>query len=178
MDAQRSAIYSVWCLLPGSFLGLPRHVARAQSRSMTNIASILKSEISRVARKEVRVEIQGLKKTTSQYRAEIAALKRRLLALEQQVKRSGKATAKQARPFGSDEPVRRARFSAKSLAAQRHRLGLSANAVAKLLGVSALSVYNWESGKTRPRASQLPAIAAMRQMGKKDAAALLGALAE
>ena len=49
---------------------------------MPNIASILKSEISRVARKEVRAEVSGLKKGVSGHRSEIAALKRRLLALE------------------------------------------------------------------------------------------------
>jgi DNA-binding transcriptional regulator YiaG len=125
----------------------------------------------------VRAETQQLKKQSAQYRAEIAALKRRILALEQQVKRSGKTT-RQATVAQPEETGRALRFSAKGLAKQRQRLELSANAVAKLLGVSALSVYNWEAGKTRPRASQLPAIAALRQMGKKDAAALLGALAE
>jgi transcriptional regulator with XRE-family HTH domain len=62
------------------------------------------------------------------------------------------------------------RFSAKSLAAQRKRLGLSAAALARLLGVSALSVYKWESGNTRPRAKQIQAIAALRGMGKREAA--------
>ena len=42
---------------------------------MSNIASLLKTEISRVARKEVRAETLGLKKAVSVYRAEIAALK-------------------------------------------------------------------------------------------------------
>jgi len=68
------------------------------------------------------------------------------------------------------------RFSAKGLAAQRKRLGLSAAAVAALLGVSGQSIYKWEEGKTRPRASQLPAIAALRKMGKREANARLAAL--
>ena len=67
------------------------------------------------------------------------------------------------------------RFSAKGLAAQRKRLDLSVVAVAKILGVSSQSVTNWESGKTRPRASQLAAIAALRKMGKKEAVARLAA---
>jgi len=41
---------------------------------MANIASLLKTEISRVARKEVRGETAGLKKAISSYRSEIAAL--------------------------------------------------------------------------------------------------------
>ena len=56
---------------------------------MANIASLLKSEISRVARKEVRGEIAGLKKAVSSYRSEIAALKRRTLALEAELRRLG-----------------------------------------------------------------------------------------
>jgi hypothetical protein len=49
---------------------------------MPNIASVLKSEIARVARKEVRGEIQSLKKAVGTYRSEIADLKRRTKALE------------------------------------------------------------------------------------------------
>jgi hypothetical protein len=42
-----------------------------------------------------------------------------------------------------------------------------------LIGVSGLTIYNWESGSTRPRDSQLPAIAAARALGKRDAQARL-----
>ena len=138
---------------------------------MPNIGTVLKSEISRVSRKEVRGETQALKKSVSQYRSQIADLKRRMQALEQQVKRLGKATAKAAPEAAADaEGGTRVRYSAKSLAAQRRRLGLSAASLARLLGVSALSVYKWESGKTRPRAKQIEAIAGLRGMGKREAA--------
>ena len=43
----------------------------------------------------------------------------------------------------------------------------------KLIGVSGASVYLWEEGKTRPRATHMPGIAAVRGMGKKEAAAKL-----
>jgi DNA-binding transcriptional regulator YiaG len=137
---------------------------------MSNIGTILKSEISRVARKEVRGETQALKKSVSQYRSQIADLKRRMQALEQQIKRLGKATAKAVPAQAEDEGAANLRFSAKGLAAQRRRLGLSAASVAKLLGVSTLSVYKWESGKTRPRAKQIEAIATLRGMGKREVA--------
>jgi len=137
---------------------------------MPNIASVLKNEISRVSRKEVRGETQALKKSVSQYRAQIADLKRRMQALERQVTRLGKAGSRSAPEQAEAETGTHLRFSAKGLAAQRRRLGLSAAAVARILGVSALSVYKWESGKTRPRAKQIEAIAALRGMGKREAA--------
>jgi DNA-binding XRE family transcriptional regulator len=134
---------------------------------MPNIGTVLKSEISRVSRKEVRGETLALKKSISQYRSQIADLKRRVHALEQLVKRAGKARNSSAGE--PPEPGGNLRFSAKGLAAQRRRLGLSAASVARLLGVSALSVYKWESGKTRPRAKQIEAIARLRGMGKREA---------
>lgn len=137
---------------------------------MPNIGTLLKSEISRVARKELRGETQALKKSISQYRTQIAQLKRRTQALEQQVKRLGKSGGRAVPEQAGEETSRQVRFSAKSLAAQRKRLGLSAAALARLLGVSALSVYKWESGNTRPRAKQIQAIAALRGMGKREAA--------
>ena len=142
---------------------------------MPNIASVLKVEISRVARKDVRAETQPLKKASAQYRSDIAALKRRVLALEKQLSRlarSGKAASSVAPEKSGKSGLR---YSAKGLVAQRKRLGLTATAVAKILNVSVQSIYKWEDGKTRPRASQLPAIASLRKMGKLEAAKRLAA---
>lgn len=145
---------------------------------MPNIASVLKDEISRVARKEVRAETQGLKKAVSAYRTEIAALKRRAQALEQELRRLGKFGAKVALPAADEMPAQKLRFTAKGFASQRQRLGLSAENCGLLVGASGQSVYNWEAGKARPRASHLPAIAALRSLGKKEAAARIASLQE
>lgn len=136
---------------------------------------MLKSEIARVARREVRAELQALKKANAGYRSEIAGLKRRASALEQQVKRLASGTHATAVP-GREDEGQRLRFSAKGLASQRKRLGLSAEAFGALIGASGQSVYKWESGKIRPRASHLPQIAALRTMGKREATARLHAL--
>ncbi len=145
--------------------------------AMPNIAVLLKSEISRVARKEVRSETTGFKKATSTHRAEIAALKRRTQALEQQLRRMSKANARATAPMAeAEDGAGGLRFSAKGLASQRRRLSLSAHECGLLLGVSAQSIYNWEEGKARPRAKHLPAIAALRTLGKKAAMAHLETL--
>ncbi len=140
---------------------------------MPNIASVLKTEIARVARKEVRSEIESLKKAAVTHRADIAALKRRTHALEQELRRLGKAKPATQPLAGTDAPAASLRFSAKGLASQRARLGLSAEDCGWLLGVSGQSIYQWEAGKARPRAGHLPAIAAFRALGKKEAATAL-----
>jgi DNA-binding transcriptional regulator YiaG len=141
---------------------------------MPNIGSILKEEIARISRKQSRTETEQLKKASAHYRSEIAQLKRRLQTLEQQIKRLGKTAARgggAAAAAASEEGDSKTqiRYSAKSLASQRRRLGLSAASLAKLLGVSALSVYKWESGNTRPRQKQIEAIAALRHIGRREA---------
>ena len=144
---------------------------------MPNIATALKSEIARVARKEVRGETQGLKKTIAPFRTEIAALKRRVLELERLVRKVGKVTKKITSIQAPDDDTSH-RFSAKGLLKHRQTLGLSAKDVGILIGASALSVYKWERGENRPRDKHIAAIAQLRTMGKKAAAAKLAALAE
>ena len=140
---------------------------------MANIASVLKSEISRVARKGVRGETLGLKGAVSACRAEIALLKRRAEALEKELRRLSKASAKAAPVEVNEVSAQKLRFSAKGLASQRKRLGISADDCGLLVGASGQSIYNWEQGKARPRAAHLPAIAALRTLGKREAAARL-----
>ena len=47
------------------------------------------------------------------------------------------------------------RLVAKGLRSHRDHLGLSAEGLWKVLGVSAQSVYNWERGKARIRQDQI-----------------------
>jgi len=143
---------------------------------MTTFAHQLKSEIARIARKEVRAETTALKKTTAQQRSDIAALKRRIATLEALVKRLAKgqpATRAAAEP---EEAGQGLRFRAGGFASLRKKLDLSAHDMARLLGVSAQSVYHWETGKSRPRASQLQAIATVRKLGKRAVQARLAEL--
>jgi len=141
---------------------------------MPNFANQLKSEISRLAKKEVRAETQAIKKALTQYRSDIAALKRRVAELELQNKRlrNGASRAKSVENVTEETGTAR-RFRVAGFAALRKKLKISAAEMGRLLGVSAQSVYHWEAGKTKPRDSQLAAIAAVRQMGKRAVAAKL-----
>jgi len=134
---------------------------------MTNIASALKSEIARIARKEVRGEIDGLKKTNVQHRGAIAQLRREVADLQKQLKRASSAAASEARATRSAAADTPRRFSATRLAAHRTKLGLSAAAYCKLVGTRGATVYLWERGKSRPNEEQLQRLAAVRALGKR-----------
>ena len=140
---------------------------------MPNIATILKEEIIRVARKEIRSEIASLKKAAASHRADIADLKRRAGTAEKELRALQKALAKEApaaEAKADSSSAKGLRFSAKGLASQRKRLALSAEECGLLVGATGQSIYNWESGSARPRAAYLPAIAELKKIGKKEAA--------
>ena len=133
---------------------------------MPSIASLLKAEIVRLARKEVRNEVTALRKISAAHRRQLAALKREVSALQAKAR----ALAKQAnREVEAPDPAKKARFTAKGLRSMRTKLGLSAAELAVLVGVSTQSIYNWEHEKAAPRQSQIAAIATLRGVGKKEA---------
>ncbi|MBL0729414.1 DNA-binding transcriptional regulator [Piscinibacter sp. HJYY11] len=134
---------------------------------MTNIASLLKSEIIRLARKEVRAEIQSLKKGLAGHRSEIGALKKEVRSLQNQLKRASKGAKPPAAEGARDET--QVRFSTAGMKAHRKKLKLSAKDYGLLIGASMLSVYKWEDGKVKPRTSALARIARVRTIGKREA---------
>ncbi len=65
-------------------------------------------------------------------------------------------------------------FNGKAVKAERARLGLSAANYAQLVGVSMLTIYNWEKGQSVPRESALEKWLAVRGIGKAKAEKRLG----
>lgn len=141
---------------------------------MPDIATVLKAEIRRLARKEARSEVDVLRKASAQYRKDIARLKRdldrankKIAALEQEVDN---------RPASAVVPAQeleQRRFSARGLRSHRKRLGLSAAELGQLIGVTAQTVYNWEQGKARPRGPQFTRLVELRALGKRAVTARL-----
>lgn len=167
---------------------------------MTPFAASLKSEIARVARKEIKVETEGLKKQSSGYRSDIAELKRQIKALTSTVKalqkavESGKPAAVKSSKEGTDKGSAqgsdkaasqtqaapkgrkpRNQFTGEAFAALRQKLDLTQAQMAQLIGSSSLSVSKWESGNVQPRAKQLEAINAVWKIGKREARRMLEA---
>lgn len=139
---------------------------------MPNIAAVLKEEIRRLARREVRQQISKTRRAAAQHRREIAQLKRQLSLQERKLRaleaREGMEKGPAA-PEAENGIPPGTRFSPRSVRAQRKRLKLSAQQFARLLGVSPQTVYLWEQGKSRPRRAQLAALVAVRSLGRRQA---------
>ena len=140
---------------------------------MPNINAVVNEQIRRLARREITASTKTIKKATGHYRRDIAALKRQVAQLVKLV-----GTLQKQMPAPSSTPpaevLQKARLRVSGLKAHRARLGLSAKDYGKLMGVSGLTIYHWEAGKSKPRRSQLPRIVAVRGIGKREAMQRLG----
>jgi len=145
---------------------------------VANFAAALREEIIRLVRKELRTETAGLKKAVGRYRSEIATLKKRLSAVEQELSRQRKENSQAAGARDANQSASKTRFSAKGFRSMRERLELSGPEVAEILKVSVQTIYNWEAGTSRPREPQLSAIGVLRKTGKRELAARLSAAAK
>jgi len=139
---------------------------------MPSLNTVLGEEIRRLARKEIRSQVGPTQKIVAKYRGEIADLKRRVADLERrlgfvekQEKKRISAGPKAARSAGAKAP----RFSPGWIKKHRKKLGISAADYGQLIGVSPLTVYNWEKGNSSPRMKQLLAWGEIRGLGKREA---------
>jgi DNA-binding transcriptional regulator YiaG len=141
---------------------------------MPNLGSVLKSEITRLARKEIKALVDPLRKANATYRREIAELKRQVASLQRELRTVAKPLREK---LDTKRKSRNVRFVPKGVKSLRVRLGLSAADFGRLIGASGQSIYNWEAGKAVPRTNQLAALAAVRGLGKREAEKRLDALA-
>ena len=146
-----------------------------------DIRKALRTEIERVARKEIKAQIATMKKSVARYRSDIAELKRQNQVIEKRLNAVVKEEKRrlEASPVPEAEtPATKLRFSPANLKKHREKLGLSAAAYARLAGVHQISIYNWENGKGRPGPENLANLAALRKLGKREIAARLSLLTD
>jgi len=136
-----------------------------------NFAGALKGEIRRLARKEVRETVTPLKKLVAGLRRRVAQQRRLIAELERNIKRSRNQARAEESPSSEESQIR---FSPAWVKRHRKKLNMSRRVYAKLVGVSAQSIFGWESGRTRPRRTALQSWRRIRGMGKRELKALIG----
>jgi DNA-binding transcriptional regulator YiaG len=136
---------------------------------MPNMMSVLNDQIRRLARREITAQTKTLRRLNAQHRRDIAALKRQASSVAKTV---AFLEAQEKRRVVQPAPVPETgamRFRADGLRTHRASLGLSAKDYGQLVGVSGLTIYSWEAGRSRPRKQQVAKVAAVRGIGKREA---------
>jgi len=141
---------------------------------MISLTKALRAEMRVAARGESKASVDALRGELLAIRKSIALLERRLLtglaAGAGSKGRGGRVSAK-----GADG--RRARFSSALMRKHRDSLGMSRKAYSRLLGVSSLSIYLWEAGRTKPRRQTVLAWQDLRKKGARELRAIAGVTA-
>ncbi len=145
---------------------------------MPDIVRVLREEIIRLARKEVKAATAGIKKDNAKLKRTVADHKRRLAQLE----RDNKYLLAQAKKLREtvvkppDDEVEKARITAKMIKSIRDRLGLFQAEFAGILGVATNTVQFWEQKEGRltfRNPETKAAIVSLRGMTKAEVAELL-----
>jgi len=136
-----------------------------------NFAGVLKGEIRRLARKEVRATVTPVRKLVAELRRRVAQQRRLIAELERRSRRGARSERAEEAPADEGSQIR---FSPAWVTKHRKKLKMSRRVYAKLVGVSAQSIFGWETGRARPRRRALESWRRIRGMGKRELTALLG----
>lgn len=142
---------------------------------MPNFAGALKGEIRRLARKEVRATVTPVRKLVAELRRRVAQQRRLIAELERRSRRGARRERAVEAPAAEESQIR---FSPAWVTKHRKKLKMSRRVYAKLVGVSAQSIFGWESGRTRPRRRALESWRRVRGMGKRELTGLLAGSAK
>ena len=144
---------------------------------MPNVMKELKSEITRLARKEANAIVAPVKKVNASYRGLIAGLRRQVDAMQKELLALRRAVPGPGAGIQTKEaPEGRFWISGKGVKTLRKRMGLTQAQFGKLVGVSVPTVVNWEGaqGKVNLRKAAAGKLQGLRGIGKRQAAAMLG----
>ena len=148
----------------------------SEKEEAMNVMSVLKAEISRLAKKEAKAVVSPVKKASATYRSLLAGLRKQVDALQREVASLKKAVPAPEKALAAKtEPEGRFWITGKGVKAMRKRTGLTQEKFGKLVGVSVPTVVNWEKakGKLNLRKATAGALQALRGKGKREVAEML-----
>jgi DNA-binding transcriptional regulator YiaG len=137
-----------------------------------SLATALKHEVRRHSGREVKatkLRLRKLQKQVTALRAEARKDRQAVARLRAKLGRLGTRAAGRVAKAKGEGPGRRT--SPHTIRALRERMSLSRLQFAKLLGVSAGSIFGWESGRTTPRRDSLARFRALKKAGLRAARA-------
>jgi DNA-binding transcriptional regulator YiaG len=135
---------------------------------MGKIETMIKSEIQRLARREIRSTFRPLKREVRTMRLKLSSLMKGFSNLNRITKEQVQKASEQFKLEASPDEIKIARFSPARIRALRLKKGLSQKELGMLIGVSLGTVVLWEKGKITPKAERKGALIALRKLKKRE----------
>jgi DNA-binding transcriptional regulator YiaG len=144
---------------------------------MAKIEGVIKSEIMRLAKREVRAVFRPLKREVWQMSTKLSTLSRGITFLNRVTKELHLEEAKP-KIMATPEEVKASRLTPERIQGLRKKLGISQRELGILIGASIGAVLSWEKGKFRPMGEKKAALVAVRKLKKREVKKLLAQKAE
>ncbi len=141
---------------------------------MGKLEGIIKDEIVRLAKREVRKISAPLAKDVWLLKSTLWKLRKTVSTLERFTARQESELSKRKIPLEAPpEEVKGSRFSPRLIRSLRKRLGITQKELAILAGVTVGAIHQWESGIFIPRAQKKSVLVALRKLGRREVRDLL-----
>ena len=141
---------------------------------MGKVETIIKSEIVRLARREMRKNALPLGREVRSLKSKVSQLRKTVLGLQRLAARQGKEMGKEKVHLGAaPEEVKASRFSPRLIRSLRKRLGVTQKELATLANVTVGAIYQWEKGIFDPRGEKKGILVALRKLGRREVKAIL-----
>ena len=141
---------------------------------MGKVETTIKSEIIRLARRELRKvsgpmgrDVRSLRVTVSQLRKAVSGLERFA------ARRDNEILSQKEKLEAAPEELEKSRFSPRLIRGLRKRLGITQKEFATLAGVTVGAIFQWEKGTFDPRDEKKALLVALRKLGRREVKKLL-----
>jgi DNA-binding transcriptional regulator YiaG len=141
---------------------------------MGKLEGMIKSEIVRLAKREIRKIARPLSRDVRSMRSTVSQLRKTVLALQRLTARQESESRKEKVLLeAAPEEVKKSRFSPRLIHTLRKRLGITQKEMATLTGVTVGAIYQWEQGIFEPRGQKKGMLVALRKLGRREVRKLL-----
>ena len=141
---------------------------------MGKLEASIKSEIVRLAKREVRKTLVPLGRDVRLLKSAVSQIRKTVLALERFAAQQQKDLRKRKMPLeATPEEIKKSRFSPALIRSLRKNLGISQKELAILTGVTVGAAHLWEKGKFEPGDEKKAVMVALRKLGRRDVRKLL-----
>jgi DNA-binding transcriptional regulator YiaG len=136
---------------------------------MGKVEGIIKSEIIRLSKREVRKISTPLAKEVWLLKNILWKLTKTVSKLERFAAHQESELSKKKIPLeATAEEVKESRFSPRLIRSLRNHLGITQKELAILTGVTIGAVQKWESGQFKPSVRKKAVIVAIRKLGRRE----------
>ncbi len=139
---------------------------------MGKLESTIKSEIQRLAKREIRTTFLPLRREVRAMKVKLSGLSKGILSLNRMTK---ELRLEEAKPKleATPEEVKASRITPERIRRLRNKLEISQRELGVLTGATLGAVGNWEKGKFKPSGNKKAVLVALRKLKKRDVRKML-----